>query len=67
MGNLRYIFVQADITDNALVKILLTKYHQYAVINFAGDSHADRSIHGPGDFVQTNIFGTLNLLESVCG
>ncbi len=66
-GNPRHIFVQGDIGDRALVERLLAKYQPRAVVNFAAESHVDRSIHGPGDFVQTNIVGTFNLLESVRG
>jgi dTDP-glucose 4,6-dehydratase len=66
-GNPRHIFVQGDIGDRALVERLLAEYQPRAVVNFAAESHVDRSIHGPGDFVQTNIVGTFNLLESVRG
>jgi dTDP-glucose 4,6-dehydratase len=64
-GDPRYAFVQGDIGDRALVERLLEKHQPRAVINFAAESHVDRSIHGPGDFVQTNIVGTFNLLECV--
>ncbi|MEY3724806.1 MAG: hypothetical protein RLZZ365_741 [Pseudomonadota bacterium] len=60
-----YRFYQGDIGDRALVAQILEKYQPEAVINFAAESHVDRSIHGPGDFIQTNIVGTFNLLESV--
>jgi dTDP-glucose 4,6-dehydratase len=60
-----YHFYQGDIGDRALVAQILEKYQPEAVINFAAESHVDRSIHGPGDFIQTNIVGTFNLLESV--
>jgi len=66
-GNARHIFVQGDIGDRALVERLLAEHRPRAVLNFAAESHVDRSIHGPGDFVQTNIVGTFNLLESVRG
>ena len=66
-GNSRHIFVQGDIGDRALVEKLLAEHQPRAVVNFAAESHVDRSIHGPGDFVQTNIVGTFNLLESVRG
>jgi dTDP-glucose 4,6-dehydratase len=66
-GNTRHIFVQDDIGDRTLVKKLLAEHQPRALINFAAESHADRSIHGPGDFLQTNIVGTFNLLESVRG
>lgn len=61
----RHIFVRGDIGDRQLVESLLQKYQPRAVLNFAAESHVDRSIHGPGDFIQTNIVGTFNLLESV--
>ena len=64
-GDPRYAFVQGDIGDKALVEGLLTKHKPRAVINFAAESHVDRSIHGPGEFIQTNIVGTFNLLECV--
>ncbi len=60
-----YCFYQGDIGDRTLVAQILEKYQPEAVINFAAESHVDRSIHGPGDFIQTNIVGTFNLLESV--
>ena len=66
-GNPSHIFVQGDIGDRALVEKLLAEHQPRAVVNFAAESHVDRSIHGPGDFVQTNIVGTFNLLESVRG
>ena len=61
----RHIFVQGDIGDRTLVDALLAKHKPRAVLNFAAESHVDRSIHGPGDFIQTNVVGTFNLLESV--
>jgi dTDP-glucose 4,6-dehydratase len=61
----RHIFVQGDIGDRALVDKLLAEYQPRAILNFAAESHVDRSIHGPGDFIQTNVIGTFNLLESV--
>jgi len=64
-GNARYIFVRGDIGDFNLVSALLAKHRPRAVINFAAESHVDRSIHGPGDFIQTNVVGTFNLLEAV--
>jgi dTDP-glucose 4,6-dehydratase len=60
-----YAFVQGDIGDYELVLSLLKKYDIRAVVNFAAESHVDRSIHGPGDFIQTNVVGTFNLLEAV--
>jgi len=59
----RHIFVHGDIGDQALVKRLLAEYKPRAIVNFAAESHVDRSIHGPAEFVQTNIVGTFNLLE----
>ena len=66
-GDARHIFVQGDIGDAALVGQLLAQHQPRAVVNFAAESHVDRSIHGPADFVQTNVVGTFNLLESVRG
>ena len=63
--NPRHIFVQGDIGDGELVSKLLTQYRPRAVVNFAAESHVDRSIHGPEDFIQTNIVGTFHLLEAV--
>ena len=60
-----YEFVKGDIGDSNLVADLLKKYQPRAIINFAAESHVDRSIHGPDDFVQTNIIGTFRLLEEV--
>jgi dTDP-glucose 4,6-dehydratase len=62
-GNESHIFVHGDIGDQLLVKKLLAEHHPRAIINFAAESHVDRSIHGPIDFIQTNIVGTFNLLE----
>ena len=66
-GDPRYQFVFGNIGDRELVSKLLAETKPRAVINFAAESHVDRSIHGPGDFIQTNIVGTFNLLESVRG
>ncbi|MCM2341648.1 dTDP-glucose 4,6-dehydratase [Rhodoferax sp.] len=66
-GDARHTLVQGDIGDPALVSQLLATHQPRAVINFAAESHVDRSIHGPGEFIQTNIVGTFNLLESVRG
>ncbi|MFM8576993.1 MAG: dTDP-glucose 4,6-dehydratase [Limnohabitans sp.] len=66
-GQPQHVFVQGDIGDRALVDRLLAEHRPRAVIHFAAESHVDRSIHGPGDFIQTNIVGTFNLLESVRG
>ena len=64
-GNPRHLFVQGDIGDSALVARLLAEHRPRAVINFAAESHVDRSIHGAEDFIQTNIVGTFRLLEAV--
>ena len=61
----RHIFVQGDIGDQLLITELLEKHQPRAVLNFAAESHVDRSIHGPEAFVQTNVVGTFYLLESV--
>ena len=59
----RYIFVHGDINDRALVAGLLKKYQPETIVHFAAESHVDRSIHAPGEFVQTNMVGTFCLLE----
>ena len=64
-GDHRHVFVQGDIGNSALVANLLAKHQPRAIINFAAESHVDRSIHGPEDFIQTNIVGTFHLLEAV--
>ena len=64
-GDERHIFVQGDIGNTDLVSELLAEYQPRAVINFAAESHVDRSILGPGDFIQTNVVGTFGLLEAV--
>jgi dTDP-glucose 4,6-dehydratase len=61
----RHSFVRGDIGDSGLVGKLLAQYRPRAIINFAAESHVDRSIHGPEDFIQTNIVGTFHLLEAV--
>ena len=61
----RHIFVQGDIGDRALLDALLAQHQPRAILNFAAESHVDRSILGPEDFVQTNIVGTFHLLEAV--
>lgn len=63
----RHIFVQGDIADQRQIDRLLEQYQPRALINFAAESHVDRSIHGPRDFIQTNIMGTFTLLESARG
>jgi len=62
-GDARHIFVHGNIADAALVRHLMAEYQPDAVINFAAESHVDRSIDGPGAFIQTNVVGTLNLLQ----
>ncbi|MCU0761869.1 MAG: dTDP-glucose 4,6-dehydratase [Hydrogenophaga sp.] len=64
-GDARHLFVHGDIGDRALVDKLLAEHRPRAVVNFAAESHVDRSIHGPEDFIQTNVVGTFHLLESV--
>jgi dTDP-glucose 4,6-dehydratase len=59
----RHVFVHGDIGDKKLVAGLLELYQPRAIVNFAAESHVDRSIHGPGEFIQTNVVGTFNLLE----
>ncbi len=62
-GNARHVLVRGDVADTELVQRLLTDHQPQALIHFAAESHVDRSIHGPADFLQTNIQGTFNLLE----
>jgi len=62
-GNEQYRFVQGDIGDRALVAELLARYRPAAIVNFAAESHVDRSIDGPAAFIETNVVGTLGLLE----
>ena len=64
-GDARHVFVKGDIGDSELVSRLLIEHQPRAVVNFAAESHVDRSIHGPEDFIQTNIVGTFRLLEAV--
>ena len=64
-GDSRHIFVHGGIGDFDLVSRLLVEHQPRAVLNFAAESHVDRSIHGPADFIQTNIVGTFRLLEAV--
>ncbi|HEX8875044.1 MAG TPA: dTDP-glucose 4,6-dehydratase [Nitrosospira sp.] len=63
----RHVFIKGDIGNLDLVTGLLGRYRPRAIINFAAESHVDRSIHGPEDFIQTNIVGTFRLLEAVRG
>jgi dTDP-glucose 4,6-dehydratase len=62
-NNPRHIFVHGDICDHALVASLLKQHQPRAIVNFAAESHVDRSISGPAAFIQTNVFGTFTLLE----
>ena len=64
-GDARHRFVQGDIGDTALLERLLAEHRPRAVVNFAAESHVDRSIHGPGEFIQTNVVDTFRLLEAV--
>ena len=64
-NNPGHIFVHGDISDRGLIRELLQNYQPWAIINFAAESHVDRSIHGPDDFIQTNVVGTFHLLEEV--
>lgn len=64
-GDARHVFVQGDIGDRDLASRLLAEHRPRAVVNFAAESHVDRSIHGPEDFIQTNVVGTFRLLEAV--
>jgi dTDP-glucose 4,6-dehydratase len=66
-GDPRHVFVQGDIGDRVLVGRLLTEYRPRAIVNFAAESHVDRSIHGPEDFIQTNVVGTFHLLDEARG
>ena len=66
-GDARHTFVQGDICDRALVDRLLVEHRPRAIIHFAAESHVDRSIHGPGEFMRTNIDGTFTLLEAARG
>jgi dTDP-glucose 4,6-dehydratase len=64
-GDERHVFVHGDIGDTELVAKLLSQHNPRAILNFAAESHVDRSIHGPADFIHTNVVGTFNLLEAV--
>src|SRR5215218_4031163 len=63
-GDGRHVFVRGDICDRALVERLFSAHQPRAIVHFAAESHVDRSIHGPGEFVHTNISGTFTLLEA---
>jgi dTDP-glucose 4,6-dehydratase len=63
--NPRHIFVRGDICDTAHLALLLSTHKPRAVVHFAAESHVDRSIHGPGEFITSNVNGTFSLLEAV--
>jgi len=63
-GDARHVFVQGDICDRERVASLLGSHQPRAIVHFAAESHVDRSIHGPGEFVRTNVEGTFSLLEA---
>ncbi len=63
-GDARYHFAQVDIGDRPAVAALLARHRPRAILHFAAESHVDRSIHGPGDFIRTNVQGTFELLEA---
>jgi dTDP-glucose 4,6-dehydratase len=63
----RHVFVRGDIGDRAQVEALLAQHRPRAIVNFAAESHVDRSIHGPAEFIATNVMGTFALLEAVRG
>jgi len=63
-GDARHAFVQGDIADRALVDQLFAEHRPRAIVHFAAESHVDRSIHGPGEFMRTNVQGTFTLLEA---
>jgi dTDP-glucose 4,6-dehydratase len=67
MDDPRHHFVQGDIGDSSLVEKLLAEHRPRAIVNFAAESHVDRSIHGPEDFIQTNVVGTFHLLTAARG
>src|SRR6185436_8339594 len=62
-GDRRHVFVKGDIADRALVRELLAKHRPRAIVHFAAESHVDRSIEGPAEFIQTNVVGSFSLLE----
>jgi dTDP-glucose 4,6-dehydratase len=64
-GDSRHVFVRADICDRAALDEILASHKPRAVLHFAAESHVDRSIHGPAEFIQTNVVGTFTLLEAV--
>ncbi len=66
-GDARHLFVHGDICDRELVDRLLAQHRPRAIVHFAAESHVDRSIHGPGEFMRTNVTGTFTLLEAARG
>ena len=64
-GDARHLFVHGDIGDCSLSRAFAGEHQPRAILNFAAESHVDRSIHGPEDFIETNIVGTFRLLEAV--
>ena len=66
-GDERHVFVRGDICDRGLIDDLLARHQPRAIVHFAAESHVDRSIHGPGAFMQTNVHGTFTLLEAARG
>jgi dTDP-glucose 4,6-dehydratase len=66
-GDARHTFVRGDICDRSLVAELLRRHQPRAIVHFAAESHVDRSISGPAEFVQTNVTGTFSLLEEFRG
>jgi dTDP-glucose 4,6-dehydratase len=66
-GDARHVFVQGDICDRPLLRQLFTRHRPRAVVHFAAESHVDRSIEGPAEFIQTNLVGTFSLLEEARG
>ena len=63
-GDTRHVFSRADIGDADAMAALLRRHRPRAIVHFAAESHVDRSIHGPGAFVRTNVVGTATLLEA---
>ncbi|MGL6079797.1 dTDP-glucose 4,6-dehydratase [Methyloversatilis discipulorum] len=66
-GDARHLFVHGDICDRDLIDRLLAQHRPRAIVHFAAESHVDRSIHGPGEFMRTNVTGTFTLLEAARG
>jgi len=64
-GDERHLFVRGDIGDAGAIRALLTEHRPRAIVNFAAETHVDRSIHGPAAFIETNVVGTFSLLECV--